>query len=300
VNDREGHSKSLGGSWLGLRAQFAVPRIWWGPLWAAWCGAVATGVLDWDGAHLLRVVLVLVLADPLVANLCHLVFDAEWPATGAEKAVEAQDVPVLPYTVGASPGHRLGQWLNRTAGWWKSSFWPQAGWLVSSVALEVVGLLTLGAVLGQPVMRVVILGLGGMGLALLTRTRAAEFSLALRAVIETGLVWLIGYMAFAPLALPALLLAGLYAVAYWAGLRALTKGLKASAVGVAGALVGMAVLLIIIEHPVSGALVGLLGVFPIGLSLAWRGQILTDRYVRSIQFYMLAATLLSALSVKML
>ena len=301
MSSSDGRSASDMTTWIRLRVQLTLPDLCWGPLWAALCGAVASGALRGDAPQLLTLLLVLVAADPLFANVCHLLFDCNWPFGSRANWVpgpENRPVVALPYTDEGSPGYRLARWLSQTLVWWRDYFGPEAGWMVSGVLFESGCLVALAFVFGSPILWLIGLGFVLMGLGLVARLYGSELIWGVRSLIEVGLPWLIGYMAFSSLSLVPIGLAACYALAYGASLRMASKGVGRGVWGVAAALIGLTGWLIIAKHPISGTVVGLLSLFPVWLSLSCAAKQVAARwYLGRINFYMLAIMLTAALSV---
>jgi hypothetical protein len=281
------------GTWIALRMSFASPGIWWGPLWAALCGAVAGGVLSADPGQALRLVVVLALADPIVGNLSHLALGCDRMGAPTRPMHESGSpaVPALPYIRPGSPGDRVGRWLQHAVGWPKDDADSQVG-------LYIVALIILGLMLGEPALWVVLGTAGVLAAGALAQRFSAELALLLRALAESALMWGVGYAAFAPLKANSLGLAALYALAYWSVLRLLMLKATNSVPGVAVALVGMVLVPLVSKQPVLATAVALVGAFPIGASLLVREAAVGPLFVRRIRWYMLAAMLLSALSIR--
>ena len=294
--------QAVGGvrNWIGLKVEFVLPEVWWGALWAAFCGIVATGMPRWDVTTCLKLALVLVLADPLIGNLCRLLFDLSWSVDDMEdRHKERRDAPVsfLPYTQVGSPGYRMGQRLKQAGNWWKDTFWTQAGWMLSGVVFESGGMLLLGLVLGPPVTWLVVLSFGMIGLGLLVRPYCWDLAIVFRALVEVGVPWLAGYLIIVPLSPVALVMAGFFTLIYGVSLRLSIKGMGKSVWLIALALAGLLGLLIHIRRPLSVALLGLLLVFPVWLSWYVSTEQASARwYLRRVRFYVLGAMFLSALS----
>lgn len=110
--------------------------------------------------------------------------------------------------------------------------------------------------------------------------------------------WIIGFGAFAQLTWPALTLAGLFAVVYWAGLRAHERSTVARDPSLAFGLSGMAVCLAAFRYPVSAVLVACISALPSWLSLSASGLTGSGSFLQRIRWYVLAATLVSALTIR--
>jgi hypothetical protein len=297
-NERE--SGGAVGTWIALRMRVAAPGIWWGPLWAALCGAVAGGALSGDPSQALRLVVVLALADPVVGNLSHLALGGDRTSDPIRPTREAgfPAAPALPYTRPGSPGDRLGRWLQRAMGWSQDDADSQVGSRSLELGLHLVALIVLSLMLGEPAIWVALGTAGVLAAGALARRFSAELPVLLQALAESALMWGMGYTTFAPLKATSLALAVLYALAYWSALRLHVLKAANSAPGIAVALIGMALVLLVSKQPVPATAVALVSAFPIGASLLVRDAAAAPLFVRSIRWYMLAALLLSALSVR--
>ena len=287
------------GTWIALRMRVAAPGIWWGPLWAALCGAAAGGALSGDPGQVLRLVVVLALADPVVGNLSYLILGGERTTAPLRRMREAEGVPAvpaLPYTRPGSPGDRLGRWVQQAVGGLTDDADPQIGSLWPSLGLDLVALIVLGLMLGEPALWIALGTAGVLAAGAVARRISAESALLLQALAESALMWGVGYAAFAPLKASSLGFAALYALAYWSVLRLLVLKATNSAPGVAVALVGMVLVLLGSKQPVLATAVALVGAFPVGASLLVREAAVGQLFVWTIRWYMLTATLLVALS----
>ena len=287
-------------NWIGLKVEFVLPEICWGALWGAFCGIVASGVSQWDATSCLKLALVFVLADPLIGNLCRLLFDLSWAVDDREeRCKESRDAHVrrLPYTKEGSPGYRVGQWLKQAGSWWRDVFWPQAGWLLSGVVFASGGMLILGSVLGPPVGWLVLLSFGVIGLGLLVRPYSGDLAIVFRALTEVGVPLLVGYLIFAPLAPEALAMAAVFTLIYGASLRLSISGMGKVAWLIPLALAGLLGLLAGTCRPLPVAILGLILVFPVWLSWYASAKQATARwYLHTVRFYVLGSMFLSALS----
>ena len=287
-------------NWIGLKVEFVLPEICWGALWGAFCGIVASGVSQWDATTCLKLVLVFVLADPLIGNLCRLLFDLSWAVDDREeRCKESRDAHVrrLPYTKKGSPGYRVGEWLKQAGSWGRDAFWPQAGWLLSGVIFASGGMLILGSVLGPPVGWLVLLSFGMIGLGLLVRPYSGDLAIVFRALTVVGVPLLVGYLIFAPLAPEALAMAAVFTLIYGASLRLSISGMGRVVWLIPLALAGLLGLLAGTCRPLPVAILGLILVLPVWLSWYASAKQATARwYLHTVRFYVLGSMFLSALS----
>ena len=200
-------------TFLLLPSGSAVPL---GPLWSVLCGATAAGLSwPWDGHTVLRLVLVILIAEGLWSTWRALLVDLSWrdyifthplPSPG-------DPVPRLPYTAPWSPvGRQLGRW-SRLRRWMRETL-PivRRGALLTLPILPPLALLLSTAVGWE----MTLLSLAALALSTIewrvARQRRSHH--ALRAGLEVGLSWLAGHMVFRSLTSTSFALACCYALAY--------------------------------------------------------------------------------------
>jgi hypothetical protein len=248
---------------LGFRPGSSL--CWVGPALAVITGALASHGLGVDGASLLTLILALLLADPLMGGLWNVLISADWAAPWRGSPSLATQPPNLPHTVAGSPAHRFSDWLARLRGHGLEE--SPRGILVplSEAGFYLVSASALAAVLGAPVVLVVVAAfllaliralLGGNG----RHHRWLETPYAF------AVPWLVGYGAFGALpvnAQPASLVAlalGLAMTLSYHGYRCLSTGGSVASGLIAldlGQLLAVFVL-VIAFHPWQAGLAGLL------------------------------------------
>jgi chlorophyll synthase len=283
------------GPLMKFEVRISRPLTWLGPAWAALCGAVASGWLTLSGENLLFLLIALFLADALWGTLWHLIAERDW-FVSSNWPSQAQEVnlTVLPYTAPGSPSHRLG----RRLAWWRAVFWPRMGSALLGLVVALPLTLVLAIILGQRAIILTSAALAIMVLALLRARRHGTPPLSLRAILEMGLAWLAGHVAFEPLTLWSFLLATCYTVAYHSCLKlAVNSGkrwstlLKVSQAAVIG-------LLIFLRQPVVAGVVGLL-LLPQMLLQPFLGQGEVELwYLRRTRPFLMAGMLLAALAIR--
>ncbi|MDP3046769.1 MAG: hypothetical protein Q8O07_04760 [Chloroflexota bacterium] len=271
---------------------------WVGPALAVVAGALASHRLGLDAASLLTLILALLLADPLLGGLWNVLVSADWVAPWRENPSLATLPPPLPHAVAGSPAHRLSGWLARLQGHGLEQ--SPRGILVplSEAGFYLVSASALAAVLGAPVILVVVVAfslavigvlLGGGG----QRHRWLETAYAF------AVPWLVGYGAFGALPVDAQP-ASLVALALGVAMTLAYHGYRMLAAGgsVPGALLALdlgqvlAVLVLVVAlRPWQAGLVGLLLV----AQALWQPRLWRERdavaYARETQGFLALAVL---------
>ncbi len=287
---------SISGRLLGLQARVARP--FWGVMgaWSVLCGGLASNALRAEGEDLLTLALVLLLADVAWGTLWDLAAGTGWFASlpAGWPPRQPANLPGLPYTQRRAPAGRLLRSLNRLVGWWRESFWPQAGHaflgLLAAALLTAVLSLLLPAALR--LLNAVLVALLGLGAA--ARHRGRE-PLAGEAFAAVALGWLAGHLAFAPPEGASALLALCLAAAAWGGLR-LARGRRGALLLLDGGQAGAAVLLVALKQPLPAGLVGLLLLGQVALQPSL-GSAAPGEVARRTWPWLMAAMLVAALAV---
>jgi hypothetical protein len=247
---------------------------------------------------LLTLALVLLLAELAWGSLWDLAAGTDWFRPLAESWPPARPAGWrgLPYTRPRSPGGRLVRSLNRLAGWWRESFWPAAGaallGAIAAAALAVVLALLLPDRL-RPLYAalVALLGLG------LVRQRRGKDSAAAQAVVQVGLSWLAGHLAFAEMSVASLALALTFAAAAL-GLLKVNAGQHAGLWLANGGQAASVLWLAAFEQPLAAGAVGLLLFGQIALQPALRTGVEPGRIVRRALPWMMVAMLVAAVAIR--
>ena len=248
----------LTGHWLGLRARLASPYWGWLGGWSVLCGALASNYLRWEGELLLRLVLVLLLAELAWSSLWDLAVGTDWFRPLAERwpPREPARLVSLPYTQPHAPGGRLALGLGRVNQWWRDAFWPAAG----PALLGLMGTAVLASVLAyflparlRPLYAALV-ALTGLGMVL--RQREKE-PLAAAALVRVGLCWLAGYATFGEVGTVPIVLALAFSLAVWGNLR-IAAGLRGGLWLLNGGQILALVVVLILKQPVAAGIAGLL------------------------------------------
>ncbi len=161
------------------------PITWFAPMWAFLCGAVASGAVEFTVGDILRVILGLVMAGPILCGLSQVINDY------FDREIDAINEP-----------HRLI---------------PAGLVTIQQVMITILLLAPIGIGIALILGRGVLLFTGiGLLLALaysappIRAKRNGWAGNTVVAIAYEGLAWLAGHIAFAPLTGPSILLAGLY------------------------------------------------------------------------------------------
>jgi hypothetical protein len=282
---------------VGLQGRLARP--FWGILasWAVLCGALASNQLHWGARSLLDLALVMLLAELVWGSLWDLVAGTDWLLPLAQSWPPARPAQWrgLPYTQPRSPGGRLVRSLNRLVGWWRKSFWPAAGPALLSVLIAVVLAAVLSLLLPSRLrpLNAALAALLGLGVA---RRRWGQDSAASQALLQVGLSWLAGHLAFAPMS-PASL--GL-ALAFAAATLGMLKVESAQNLGfwlVNGGQIAAALWLAGFGQPLAAGAIALLCFGQVALQIPLQAGAAPRVIVRRALPWMMAAMLVAAVTV---
>lgn len=186
-------TRPVAGRWVALDFRPARPLTWLGPLWAAWCGAVASGGLVFYNQWLLKLLLLFLLCDALMGAWRALWLHADWrtalPHNLANARVWLMTFDYVPRSFFA----RLSRGISQRVRLARTVIWP----LIDS---EIIGMLIAG-VLAMCI--AIVLGLVpailtgvALALALIEGQLGAERGIAFRAIFEIALPWLIAQSTF--------------------------------------------------------------------------------------------------------
>jgi hypothetical protein len=257
VPSGDGVEQPMSGHWVGLRGRLARPFWGWLGGWAVLCGALASNRLQWDGAALLNLVLVLLLVELAWGSFWDLAVSTARlrPLADGWPPRQPASPATLPYTQPHAPAGRLARWLGRLIGWWRDAFWPAAGPALLGLLAAAILALVLALFLPDRLRPLygALVALAGLGLI---QSRRDRQPLAVEALVRVGLGWLAGHAAFAGVGAASWVLALSFALAAWGNLRVaagLPRGLWLLNAGQA---IGV-VALLILKQPLAASLAGL-------------------------------------------
>jgi hypothetical protein len=292
-----------GNTWPGrlisLRMEMGSSSAWLGSAWAALCGAVASGQMELEAQSVLLLLLVLFLVDPVLGGVAGLVFGTDWFAPFAGGHLSRGEIPSksLPYTSPGSPGYRASRWLAGVLAWWRRDFRPYVGTEFLSLILTLAVAIMLASLLGRLVTLLTLVALVLMAVALFSSRRRGAISFPLRAILELGLPWLIGHLAFGSLNWESVAFALAYTVAYYARLVLLDGRRRAATRLLNSSQVVAVALLIVVKEPILAGVAGLLLLPQLLLqSFLWRDEA-EWWYLQRSQPWLMAGMLTAVLAV---
>ena len=299
----ESQDKS-GNIWAGrlisLRVEMGPYSAWPASAWAALCGAVAARQMGLKVQSLLLLLLVLFLVDPVLGSIWKFVVDTDWFAPFTLGHLSKGEIPLksLPYTSPGSPGYRASRWLSAVLAWWRRDFRPRVGIEFLSLILTLAVAITLASLLGRLVAILTLVAFVLMALFLFSSRQRGTLSFSLRAILELGLPWLMGHLAFGLLNWESAAFALAYTVAYYACF-VLLDGRRSTATRLLnGSQIVVVALLIVVKEPILAGIAGLLLLPQLLLQpyLWWRGE--TELwYLQRSQPWLMAGMLTVALAI---
>lgn len=278
--------------------------MWFLPLWATICGAVAAVATPPTSAGIARLILALFLVELGWGELWLAVVTTDWttpldrwqrwehepsrPSAG-DATVARENGPTLPYARLGSPADRLGRWLAQLTSWGRMVFFPLAGPALGSALVGLLLSLALSAVLGRDFLLLTLGILASAQLVALASGGRGRAGPGAGLAFRVGVGWLAGHLVFAPLTLPSAALAGALSLAA-SGAEDSPRTLR-RALWVGGYLAAL-LLLITLHRPLAVPFVAFLALPPL----------LTDTtggapgWLRRYGLWLAAAMLLSALA----
>lgn len=295
--DKSGHVWS--GRFISLRMEMGSSSAWLGSAWAALCGAVASGQIGLRAQSLFLLLAVLFLVDPVLGGVWRLIVSTDWFALFAGGHLSREEVLLksLPYTSPGSPGYRASRWLAGVLAWWRRDFRPHVGTEFLSLVLTLGLAVTLASLLGPWVALLTLAAFVLMAVVLFASDQRGTISVSLKAILELGLPWLIGHLAFSSLNWESAAFALAYTVAYCARLILLDGKWRAAIRLLNGSQIVVVALLIMVKEPILAGITGLLLLPQLLLQpFLWRGEAERWYWQRS-QPWLMASMLVIALAI---
>ncbi len=295
------------GRLLTLQVRSAGSRTWLGPAWAVLCGAVASGALELNWRAAVALLLAVVLADSLLGSVWSLFAPDLWSVESKPNGNPARKAaaPALPYTSPGSASARFSEFLGKRSVWWRSTVWPQKGYLVLGLAFNSLLALLVSTLLGGGTLLMTVVALAIAGLGVVLRRSREGMGLALGSCFLGGLPWLLGYATFRGLGsvggelgvmAQALAMAAIYAFAFHS-YQLLGRGrISRGAALLSLAQVAAAAMLVAIKQPILAGGVGLLLLPQLLLQPALLATGDALGYLRRVQAATMAAMMVTALA----
>ena len=269
------------------------PLTFVGPAWAALCGALASGGLDWRGQSWVVLILVILLCDALLGAWRALWLHADWRVALPRHLARARVWLILPDDTPAAFLPRAWRVTTRRIAFARNVIWP----LIDS---EIIGMLIVGilAICSAALLSPAALALTvvAMVLALVEGEVAGERGPSLHALIEIALPWLIAQSAFGNFSWLSLFFILLFTLIYRA-LLGLTGARQERWLVWNNAPQLIIVLVLFASNTPVGA-----GVVALGLlaQVLWQTRFRMDRdgraYAQRVQSYVLVAMLVVSMS----
>ena len=264
-----------------------------GPAWAALCGAIASGGLDWRGQSLLVLVLSILLCDALLGAWRALWLHADWRVALPRNLASARVWLILPDDTPAAFFPRAWRALTRRIAFARNVVWP----LIDSeiIGMVIAGILAvcIAAMLSPAALALTVVA---MALALVEGEVSGERGMSLCALYEMALPWLIAQSAFGYFSGLSLFFVLLFTLTYRA-LLGLTGARQERWLRWNNAPQLAIVLVLFASNTPAGA-----GVVALGLlaQVLWQTRFQMDRagraYAQRVQSYVLVAMLVVSMS----
>ena len=282
------------GQFLRLQIPARARTLWLSPAWAVVCGIVASGAFAWSGRDVLIGALVLLLADGAWATVWWGLIDTDWSQLLSQwNTLDVdQNVRGLPFSQPGSPADRVQRRFARLAAGRQMESSPQAGSVILSVIFSTVLSLMISAVIGWQILALSVAAFALTQIGWLVKRMRRSAPNLCQGLLDVGLAWTLGQVAFSTLNLLSLGVAVLFAVAYGAALDLAHGGQSTRRWLLAQLLV--VIVLVILKQPL--AAFALIAVLVAQSLLATVMHSLT--FARAAQFWLMAAMLITAFAIR--
>jgi hypothetical protein len=264
-----------------------------GPAWAALCGAIASGGLDWRGQSLLVFVLSVLLCDTLLGAWRALWLHADWRVALPRNLASARVWLILPDDTTAAFLPRVWRITTRRIAFARNVIWPLIGSEIIGMLIAGILAVCIAAMLSPAALALTAVA---MLLALVEGEVSGERGMSLCALIEMALPWLIAQSAFGYFSWLSLAFVALFTLIYRALLE-LTGARRERWLWWNNVPQLAIVLILFASNTPVGAGVVALGLLAQAL---WQTRFRMDRdgraYVQRIQSYVLLAMLVVSMS----
>lgn len=295
-----------------IQVRFFVIRPMWriGPGWAAVGGVLASGALPSAPEHLLTLLLVWFIADPVLGTVWDVGVGGSSPPAhrGVWRRLFTDQRPdrgsalvVFPYTQPDSLGQQLAEHLGRFRCWWRESFWPEAGHEFITVALGLGLALLLSAVVGPAVLVLVIFSVALSWLAAFSQDEALSHcpsspavagNPTWRGLAEFGIAWLIGSVVLGQPS-PLVIALGVCYTAIYLGLMRRPDRFWLAGAGQ----FAITCLLVGLRHPLAAAVTAIILVPQWGLRASAGSPGASGPYLRAVQPFILVSMVVATLAI---
>lgn len=215
-----------------LTFSLARSRTWLslGPAWAGLAGALSSGAGQFDLTHLLSLLGLWLLVDPILGTLWELaVTDGLW------RDIDQARLPApprrgffLPYVQPGTPGARLVLHLRRYQRWWQTDYWPERNHQIVTFGWGAGLALSLSLLLSRPIFWLTLLALALICLAGQTPSDLSDtHGGRLQSIVHFLLPWAMGATLWAELTPLTLLLTICGWATYLGALRMLGRHQRA-------------------------------------------------------------------------
>lgn len=282
------------GGLIRIQAQFTRMATRLVPTWAAICGVVASHGFGGGPDQWLRLGVLALLVDAGWGTLWSSLGGTDW----ATPVREWRDwriggkLPTLPYAQAGSRGDRFSRWMGQFRAWWRQDLWPACGLALSAAVAALLVTALLAALLGAEVLLLSLAAIAAVQLSAVWTGGRGTPSPGWDAAVAVFLPWLAGHAAFGALTMGSAALAAFsalaYAAAWWA--RSLW-----GQVLLACCHIGMAAVLIGLQHPLAGAGVLMLLVPQLALAPFLRRGYPLQSFVRFTRPWLMVTMVIGAL-----
>lgn len=267
---------------------------WLGPAWAAICGAIASGQIAANWQDIFRLLMAIVLMDPLLNAFGSAWSGLRWPPRDSRWLAPRSPI-ALPYIEAGSPGLSVQRWLNGLLAWWRHRFWPESKGGAISLLLTAAFMVGISLSLGSGLLLLVLVGWALMIARARTRSGVAtKLEGGLLAISAMGLPWVAGHLSFGALTWSSVALAICSAAAFLGWLSMRNKGMRSGLWVTVVAQLGIVATLVYLKHPLAAGLV-VLALFPqVLLGMASKADDTTS--YRAVQASLMAGVLIGAVA----
>ncbi len=285
------------GHFLRIQIPARTHTLWLGPAWAVVCGLIASGGFVWSGRDLLIAALAIVLADGAWATSWWGLVQTDWPYLIERwRAIRVEtDLSRVPFAQAGSPSQRAQERWARLRVWWQSAVLPVAGTPVLSALFAAVLGFLLSAVIGWQALALSVAALALVQIGLVLTYRRAWPAVWAQGLLDVGLSWLLGHVAFGGSLSPLSLVAALLLSASYGGLLAAAgEGARAQARWLLLPQLILIVIFIVRQQPLAAFAVISLLVAQALLATVLRGL----TYARAAHLWLMLVMLVTALAVR--